>query len=382
MRGPGHLLRKAALERLSSPEQLDMAMRVTTPVAWVAMTAFGTLIASLVAWSIVYQLPVKVDGSGILLRGETVRTVQVPATGTVVDLLVREGDMVEEGQVVAHLHLPDLVGQIASSRDRIEELEIQVSKQEGQMSSLRRSYEAQIRDLRSQLSTQEDLHRRGLARRQDVLAIQGQIAAIQSQMLQSDLGQTSRSNVLDEERRALRQLESKLETDTVVRSVHSGRVAAILASPGEMVSAGARILNLEEADEPFQFVIFVPFAEGKKIEPRMEVRLSPTTVQPEEFGFILGEIVSVSSQPVTPEEVRRTLNNDALAQRYAQDTPFKVVAAPRLDPATPSGFAWTSSAGPPIEISSSTPGSAQVIVERRRPISYVIPMAKKTLGIG
>jgi len=161
----------------------------------------------------------------------------------------------------------------------------------------------------------------------------------------------------------------------------------VLAAEGELVTAGARLLNLEAADEPFQVLLFVPFAEGKKVRPLddqgepTKVRIAPTNVKTEEYGFIKGEILSVSRQPVTPEEVRRTLNNDQLAQKFAKDTPFKVIAKPKAAD-TPSLFEWTSAEGPPISISSSTPCTAQVIVEHRRPISYVIPLTKKALGMG
>lgn len=382
MAGPKHLLRKAALERLSSPEQLDMAMRVTSPASWVALAAFGTLIVAAVIWSVVYQIPVKVDATGILLRGETIRTVRAPASGTISEFLVQAGDLVEEDQVVARLKLPELEMQISTTRDRIRDLEAQVDTQGDRLASLQSSYETQLRDLREQLRTKQRLYEKGLARRQDVLAIQGQIASVRAQMLQSDLGQTGRANTLEEERRRLEQLEAKLEKDAVIRTPYPGRVAAVLGAPGELVDAGSRIANLEEAGEPFRIVLFVPFAEGKKVSAGMEVRISPTTVRPEEYGFIVGNVESVSSQPVTPEEVRRTLNNDQLAQRYAKDTPFKIVADPELNAANPSGFAWTSSTGPPVEVSSSTPCSSQVIVDEKRPISYIIPATKKALGIG
>ena len=89
MIGGQNLLRKAELERLSSPEQLDTAMRVTSPAGWVALVALGALIIGVVVWSFVAQLPERVDATGMLLRGEDVKTVQAPATGRVADIKVR-----------------------------------------------------------------------------------------------------------------------------------------------------------------------------------------------------------------------------------------------------------------------------------------------------
>ena len=114
------------------------------------------------------------------------------------------------------------------------------------------------------------------------------------------------------------------------------------------MQAGEAILNLEETDAPFEVTLFVPFAEGKKIQPGMEVRISPDTVRREEFGFMLGKVQSVSSQPVTSEEVVAKLGRD-LAQKYVRDTPFEVKAVPEIDETT-GRFKWTSGEGPPSEV--------------------------------
>ncbi|MEO8197395.1 MAG: NHLP bacteriocin system secretion protein, partial [Thermoanaerobaculia bacterium] len=83
MQGPENLLRKASVEKLSSPEQLDMMMRVTSPMGWVAMAAIGAIILAAIVWSVTFPMPVKVDGRGFMVRGEAVREVQILAGGTI-----------------------------------------------------------------------------------------------------------------------------------------------------------------------------------------------------------------------------------------------------------------------------------------------------------
>jgi len=58
------------------------------------------------------------------------------------------------------------------------------------------------------------------------------------------------------------------------------------------------------------------------------------------------------------------------------------VVALSEDPATASGFKWSSSNGPPMKVFSGTICNARVTVSKKRPISYVIPLFKSTLGIG
>ena len=68
MSGPSSLFRKAALDQLSSPDELDRALRVTSPRAWLALSALAGLVVMAIVWSIVGEIPTQVTGEGLLLR--------------------------------------------------------------------------------------------------------------------------------------------------------------------------------------------------------------------------------------------------------------------------------------------------------------------------
>jgi len=63
------IFRKAALERLSSPEQLDQLMQVTTPKGWLALIALTGLLVMVVIFGFVARIPITVTGQCILLDG-------------------------------------------------------------------------------------------------------------------------------------------------------------------------------------------------------------------------------------------------------------------------------------------------------------------------
>ena len=46
------IFRKKSLDRISSPDQLDDYIRVTTPSVWVALLALIVLLVGILAWSI------------------------------------------------------------------------------------------------------------------------------------------------------------------------------------------------------------------------------------------------------------------------------------------------------------------------------------------
>ncbi len=121
------MFRKEALEKLSSPEQLDQLLKVTSPRGWLALLGLGFLIAAMVIWSILGSVPSTVKGEGILIRGEAVQLINAPQAGRVSQLLVSPGDSIQANQVVANMATSDGDVDIRSLRaGRI--LEIRVSE--------------------------------------------------------------------------------------------------------------------------------------------------------------------------------------------------------------------------------------------------------------
>ena len=95
------IFRKVALERLSSPEQLDQMVQVTDPKGWLALAGLGALLLAAVLWGIWGSIPTEAQGSGILLRQGGVSDLVANASGQVQEVLVGVGDTIEKGQPVA-----------------------------------------------------------------------------------------------------------------------------------------------------------------------------------------------------------------------------------------------------------------------------------------
>ena len=63
------IFRQVALERLSSPEQLDQLIPITSSRGWLALAGLIAIIIAALVWSFVARLPTQVAGQGLLLRG-------------------------------------------------------------------------------------------------------------------------------------------------------------------------------------------------------------------------------------------------------------------------------------------------------------------------
>jgi hypothetical protein len=61
---------------------------------------------------------------------------------------------------------------------------------------------------------------------------------------------------------------------------------------------------------------------------------------------------------------------------------YSVVVQLQRDPATFSGYHWSSGDGPPIHLSAGTLARAEVTTRERPPIDLVVPIMKRLSGIG
>lgn len=275
------IFRKVALERLSSPDQLDQLMQVTSRRGWLALTALIALLAMAVFWGVFGTVASRITAQGILVNSGGLRGVFSSHSGEVMDIQVSRGEEISRGEVVA-----SLLRSVPSVGNRI-------------------AYES---------------------------------------------------------------------------SPHAGRVVEVLMIEGDYVQQGARILSVEPSDARLEAVVYAPLAEGKKVQPTMEVEIALSTVRPEEYGYMLGRVISVSEFPVTERGMVRVLGAPELARQFSMGgRPYEIVVQLLRDPDSATGFLW-SSQGPDIRIESGTACSARIVTERRRPITLVIPFLKRTLG--
>ena len=379
---PQQMFRKAALEKLSSPERLDVMMQVTSPMGWLALWTIATALAAIIVWSVVGSISIKVAGKGILIRGGSVLDVATTGEGRITEIAVKPGDDVTDGQLVAKVNQADLSLRIANVKEEIAALSGQGVEQQAAQARINARFQQQADELRQKIAVQQEMVNKGLLTRSSLMATEQQLTATQQQIAQGQMSSAGRTNQVDDLRRQLRELDSQLTARAEVRSPYAGRVLEVVAAPGDLVNAGQRLLTLEASNAPIKAVIYIPAGEGKKVRPGMPAFISPSTVKAEEYGFMLGEVKAVSDYPMTPQGLEHVLRNPALVSELTGGTaPIEVNAALIPDPSTPSGFRWSSSKGPPVKIFSGTICSATMTVETKRPISYVLPILRKTVGM-
>lgn len=93
--------RKTARERISSPEQMDKAITVTSPMSWLALAAVTLLVIAAAVWSVTGKLPVTVSSMGIMAEPAGTNSVYAPEAGRIIEICVRENQTIRPGEIVA-----------------------------------------------------------------------------------------------------------------------------------------------------------------------------------------------------------------------------------------------------------------------------------------
>ena len=416
-----NLFRKVALDRLSSPEQLDRLLKVAPAHLWVSLVALGGLVALTVAWGVAGTLQSRVNGTGVLLRPGGVDNVTLGVSGRVTGVFIDVGDMIEEGQVIGRIEMAELVDAFEEARDRVDDLRdeerearalasLEASAESALRARRRDEVETEIRSaharvswlderIRSQrallddgLTTDqavEDTRLEVVATHERLERLETELQGLQAQALQDDAQRARALSQLElqigDAERQQRRHRAQLDRAVDVVAARSGRVIEIVADVGDVVSPGSSFARLDREGEvgaDLIAIVYVPHDVGKKVQPGMPVQISPSLFNREEFGGIIGTVERVSDYPATQEGMLRTLSNPNLVQLLTAETstPYEVRIRLEPDAATPSGYLWSTSRGPEATLQSGTTATAAIAVHERRPITLVLPALRRWLG--
>ncbi len=95
--------RKAALDKLSSPEELDRLMQITGPGSWLLLAALGGVLLMVIGWGVFGQITTTLDRSGLLTLSNPIVFVFAPENGQVGEMSVQAGAVIGADQVIARI---------------------------------------------------------------------------------------------------------------------------------------------------------------------------------------------------------------------------------------------------------------------------------------
>jgi len=277
--------RKSALDKISSPEQLDQLMQFVNPRSWIILIAVLLMIVTGLVWGFVGVIRDSIDGRGILVQTGGIYDIVSTSSGQVQDILFKEADSVEEGDVIAIITQPELKKSLADNSQRIKELKKQYAelesfgakdlqlqknllseKQEILEESFQRVNE-KIIWLTEQVEVEERLFERGLITksnylqtkqslgmaREELSHLENQSKEIEKSDLELEFHQKqqleSSQQQLNELERIQQSLREKMDRDSKILSPYKGRILDISIDVGSLINHGVQVVKHELTDD-------------------------------------------------------------------------------------------------------------------------------------
>ncbi len=109
------MFRKVSLEKLSSPEQLDQTLKITSPRGWVILAGLWVIILGAIIWSIISTIPTTATAEGIIVRKDGLNPIVVYTAGTIETMLIKPGQYIYAGTPIAYIRTPQGTVSLATS---------------------------------------------------------------------------------------------------------------------------------------------------------------------------------------------------------------------------------------------------------------------------
>ena len=416
--GSERIFRASALQRAASPEELDHLVGITKPSDWILTTVVAVALVAVIVWGIVGRIPSRVSGQGILVGSGRVVDAVSAAEGRLASLSVSIGDHVARGQTIAQIAQTDIeqkyknATEVYKERQREhDDMQAKVTaelaaksanfeKLEAAFNKVIQATDQRVQFLSTDVKNLEQLMAKGLTtrkiledRRLELTEAQQRETDSQNEILKlhaqkTDL-ETQREHELQQAqfaannaRRDMEALAGTLGLNSEVLSPIDGRVVEIKVSTGSVLNVGTPVVLIEDEGAKLEAVVYIPAEQGKNVKAGLQVRVAPSTVKREEFGTMVGTVMSVSEFPVTPQGMTAVLHNDQLVKLFSHDgAPYAVAVSLQRDASTTSGYRWAVGKGPEIHLTSGTLAQAEITTRNRRPLDLVVPLFKKLTGI-
>ncbi len=195
-------------------QQLDHLLRVTAPHERMILAGIGLVMLALVAWVLFGSIIRSVTVDGILFEPGVRHELVSGEPGYLKAYLVVPGDHVEVGDPIARQSVPELDGETAALRDRVEMLKLELQRVDGEDKGF--------------------------------------------------------SSLLAAAQVALLQMEARRSSRELIVSPVAGIVTALRSAPGQYLQAGGAVAQLRETeDQPLQAVLQVAPRMAKRIQPGM-----------------------------------------------------------------------------------------------------------------
>ncbi len=284
-----------------------------------------------------------VSGNGRIEAVEIDIATKLP--GRIGDVLVREGDFVTAGQVLAVMDTEALSAQLRQAEAQLRQTHSSVATAQSQLAQRHSEKAAALAYVKQR---QADLdNARNHARRSAALVAEGaisrqtaqddasrvlsaeaalasaraQVSAAEAAIATAEAQVIGAQSTIEAAQATIERIQADLD-DSTLKSPRDGRVQYRIAHPGEVLGAGGRVLSLVDLSDVYM-TFFLPTAAAGRIALGSEVRLvldaAPQHVIPAQISFI-SDVAQF-----TPKTVETASEREKLMFRVRAQLPVELL---------------------------------------------------------
>lgn len=315
---------------------------------WLTIAA-GLLVLTVVGSVVWQRFGASNRDNGLVSGNGRIEAVEIDIAakyaGRVKDILVREGEFVTAGQVLATMDTETLEAQFRQAEAQLQQAISSVATAQSQLAQREsergaalaavRQREAELVKARQHWSRSAELVKGGSIAKQDadddyaqlqsteamVNSARAQVAAAEAASTAVRTQIAGAGSAVKAARANVERIQSDIR-DSALKSPRDGRVQYRVAQPGEVVAAGGRVLSLVDLSDVYM-TFFLPTASAGKVAIGTEVRLvldaAPQYVIPSQVSFI-SDVAQF-----TPKTVETAREREKLMFRIRAQIPVELL---------------------------------------------------------
>ncbi len=276
-------------------------------ISWKTATVVGVsaIGLALIVWSLQDSdpLPEGIARANGRIEAERI-DVATKHPGRIAEILTEEGAFVSEGQALVLIDDEEVQAQLREAKAAIEE----AHRYEEHATAVLQQRESELTFAKQELHRSETLLRRSFAAQEVVDQRRSQVLAAEAMVIAAKAEIARAQAAIDGALARRDRLESVLE-DHVLAAPRDGRVQYRLASEGEVLGGGGRILTLLDLTDVYM-TVFLPTAEAGRLsigdEARIVLDAASEYVIPAQVSFVAAE-AQFTPKYVETEDERQKL---------------------------------------------------------------------------
>lgn len=354
---------------------LDKLLVVVTPssIFFISIALICIMLAG--TWLYLGRIPYFVQGSGILLNKEGIKTVHADIEGRVQTVSVHIGDVIQKDQIYGLLTKPVLFKELQNAEQKFAQ-QIATKKANDNLRKERKAaINTQIIQMKAKVESQKKLLEAKIIIQETLTTAIMNLTVKEQELEILDQEEKEEQIEVDNQRRQRDKLQLDYTHLTTLKSPYAGTVTELMFNEGSVVTQGMPTMILElPTQHMLNATIYIPFAQAKEIKTGMSVIIVPSFLQQNEYGGIQATVETIDTYPASEQAMLNEIQNKPFISRLLkQGVQLKVTASLLKDANTLSTYAWTTPQGAPIQLQSGTFCQAKIRVAEKRPIDLLNP---------